>query len=48
MSIQGIVPQDTRASMSNLRILQNTPLGRVMRLADVVSNGIYNVINYEN
>lgn len=47
MCIKGIVGQNLNNPMNNLRILQNTPLGRVMQLADVVSKGIYNVINYK-
>ena len=47
MSIKGIVAQNFGNPQQNLRILQNTPLGLVMNLADIVSNGIYNVINYK-
>ena len=47
MCIQGVVAQNTRNSMQNLNMLQNTSLNLVMNLADVVSSGIYNVINYD-
>lgn len=47
MSIQGIVAQNLRNSMQNFRMLQNTSLGLVMSMADIVSKGIYNIINYE-
>lgn len=47
MNIKGIVARDLKVPMQNLRLLQNTPLKLVMKLADVVTSGIYNIINYE-
>ena len=47
MNIKGIVARDLQAPMSNLRLLQNTPLSLVMELADVVTSGVYNIINYD-
>lgn len=45
ISIKGIVSQNVNIPRYNFRLLQNTPLNLVMTLADVVSTGIYNVIN---
>lgn len=47
MSIRGIVGRNCRNANQNLVILQNVPLSRVVEMADVVSTGIYNSINYE-
>lgn len=45
LSIKGIVSQNVNIPKYNFKLLQNTSLGVVMNMADVVSNGIYNVIN---
>lgn len=45
LSIKGIVSQNVNVPQYNFRLLQNTSLNLVMNMADVVSNGIYNVIN---
>ena len=47
MNIKGIVAKNTGNTAENLSILQNTSLNLVMNLADVVSSGIYNIINYD-
>lgn len=45
LSIKGIVSQNVNIPQYNFKLLQNTSLGLVMNMADVVSSGIYNVIN---
>lgn len=45
ISIKGIVSQNVNMPQYNFRLLQNTSLNLVMNMADVVSSGIYNVIN---
>lgn len=45
LSIKGIVSQNVNIPQCNFRLLQNTSLSLVMKMADVVSSGIYNVIN---
>ena len=45
ISIKGIVSQNVNVPQYNFKLLQNTSLSLVMNLADVVSSGIYNVIN---
>lgn len=45
ISIKGIVSQNVNIPRYNFKLLQNTSLSLVMTLADVVSTGIYNVIN---
>ena len=47
MSIKGIVGRNCRNANQNLITLQNVPLSRVVNMADVVSTGIYNSINYQ-
>lgn len=47
MSIKGIVGRNCRNANQNMMILQNVPLSRVVNMAEVVSTGIYNSINYE-
>lgn len=47
MSIRGIVGKNCRNANQNLMVLKNVPLNRVVNLADIVSSGIYNTINYE-
>ena len=47
MNIKGIVAQNMCTAMQNLSVLQNTSLNLVMNLANTVSRGIYNTINYE-
>ncbi len=46
MNIRGIVGRNCMNANQNLIILQNVPLSRVVNMADIVSNGIYNSINY--
>lgn len=45
LSIKGIVSQNVNVPQYNFQLLQNTHLSLVMNMADVVSSGIYNVIN---
>lgn len=45
LSIKGIVSQNVNVPQYNFKLLQNTSLNLVMNMADVVSSGIYNVIN---
>lgn len=45
LSIKGIVSQNVNNPQYNFKLLQNTSLGMVMNMAEVVSSGIYNVIN---
>ena len=45
VSIKGVVSRDLNNPRSNVQLLQNVPLGRIMTMADCVANGIYNVIN---
>lgn len=45
LSIKGIVSQNVNIPQCNFKLLQNTSLSLVMNMADVVSSGIYNVIN---
>lgn len=45
LSIKGIVSKNVNVPQYNFRLLQNTSLSLVMNMADVVSSGIYNVIN---
>lgn len=45
LSIKGIVSQNVNVPQYNFKLLQNTHLSLVMKMADVVSSGIYNVIN---
>ena len=47
MNIKGIVAENTSSAANNFCVLQNTSLNLVMNLANVVSRGIYNTINYE-
>lgn len=47
MSIKGIVARNLGNPKCNLRILQNTNLGFVMQMADMVANGIYESIECE-
>lgn len=47
MSIKGIVGRNCKSVNQNLCTLQNVPLSRVVNLADIVSSGIYNTINYD-
>lgn len=47
MNIKGIVAENTSSATNNFCVLQNTSLNLVMNLANVVSRGIYNTINYE-
>lgn len=45
LSIKGIVSQNVNIPRYNFQLLKNTSLNLVMNLADIVSVGIYNVIN---
>lgn len=45
MSIKGIVSRDLKNPKYNFRLLQNAPLHIIMNMADIVAQGIYNVIN---
>ncbi len=45
VSIKGIVSKDLKKPQYNFKLLQNTPLGLIMQMADCVAQGIYNVIN---
>ena len=45
ISIKGIVSKNTNNLKYNFKLLQNTPLGFIMGMADCVAQGIYNVIN---
>lgn len=47
MSIRGIVGRNCRNTNQNMNILQNVPLSRAVNMAEIVSTGIYNIINYE-
>ena len=47
MSIRGVVGQNTCNHKCNMQILQTIPLGTIMKMADITSNGIYNVIEIE-
>lgn len=47
MSIKGIVGKNCGNTSQNLNVLQNVPLSRIVNLAEIVSTGIYNTINYE-
>lgn len=46
ISIKGIVGKDYKLPKYNFSCLQNIPLGEVMKLADITSDGIYNAIKY--
>jgi len=45
ISIKGIVARDLKNPKYNFKLLQNTSLNLIMNMADIVSCGIYNVIN---
>ena len=47
MNIRGIVGKNCRNANQNLIVLQTVPLNRIINMADIVSTGIYNSINYE-
>lgn len=46
ISIRGIVGKDYKMPKYNFSCLQNAPLGEVIKLADITSEGIYNTIKY--
>lgn len=46
ISIKGVVTKNTNDPKNNLECLQNTPLNRVMQMADFTASGIYDVIRY--
>ncbi len=45
ISIKGVVSKDLNKPQYNFRLLQNTPLGFIMNMAECTAYGIYNVIN---
>lgn len=45
MSVKGIVSKDLKNPKYNFKLLQNTPLNLIMSMADLVAQGIYDVIN---
>lgn len=47
MSIRAVVGRNCRNASQNLTVLQSVPLSRVVNLAEIVSSGIYNSINYD-
>lgn len=47
ISIKGIVARDYKNSRYNFKELQNTSLNIVIKLANITSDGIYNVIKYK-
>lgn len=47
ISIKGVVAKNHRMSKQNFYELQNTSLNLVMKLADITSKGIYEVIKYK-
>ena len=47
VSIKGVVGKKERSKKKNMQILQNTSLNMVMNLADIVSNGIVEVLQEE-
>ena len=47
MAIKGVVAKNLKNPRQNLKLLQNIPLNHVMKMADVVANGIYNSIDCE-
>lgn len=46
ISIKGVVAQDCKVARYNFSVLQNTPLGKVLELAQMTANGIYETIKY--
>lgn len=46
MGIRAVVGRNCGNTSHNLSVLQNVPLSRVVNLAEIVSSGIYNSINY--
>ena len=44
MSIKGVVATNLNNPRFNMKMLQNTRLNLVMNMADIVSRGIYSVI----
>ncbi|MCI8482263.1 MAG: spore protease YyaC [Clostridia bacterium] len=46
ISIKGVVAKDYKIPRYNFSGLQNTRLGDVIKLADITSSGIYDVIKY--
>lgn len=47
MNIRAVVGRNCGNANQNLCVLQNVPLSRVVNLAEIVSSGIYNSINYD-
>ena len=46
ISIKAVVAKDYKVANYNFKTLQNVPLNNVMKLSNIVSNGIYEVIKY--
>ena len=46
MSIKGIVARNTNNSRCNFAMLQNTHLGLIISMVEIVSNGIYNTFTF--
>lgn len=46
ISIKAVVAKDYKISKYNFNALQNTSLGPILKLAELTSSGIYNVIKY--
>ena len=47
MNIKGVVARNLRNPRQNFKLLQNVRLGEVMKMADLVANGIYNSVELE-
>ena len=45
ISIQAVVGKNMKCKQENFRILQNIPLSKVMKLSNLVANGIIEVMN---
>lgn len=46
VSIKGVVSKDFKFPKYNFNLLQNIPLGMIMKMADMTSKGIYEVMKY--
>lgn len=46
MSIKGIVARNTNNSRCNFAMLQNTHLGLIISMVEIVANGIYNTFTF--
>ena len=47
ISVKGVVAQDCKVPKYNFSVLQNTPLGKVLNLAQMTANGIFESIKYK-